>query len=101
MFQDRTPASIRRLDPMANLRNWREIPLQAFHSRLDEWVTFEGQAAFIGAIRRRYHDLSRIEFIVYDETGAPFEHAGFGKHAADAKEKQRDFYSRHLRGGQA
>ncbi len=35
---------------------------------------------------------ARISSFVYDErTGAPFEHAGFGRFASDAKNRQREF----------
>jgi dienelactone hydrolase len=98
MFLGRDEAEIDAADPASNLHGWREIPIQALHGRLDAWVACEGQAAFIEALRRRYDDPSMIEFITYGETGAPFEHAGFGKHTADAKERQRRFFMKHLLG---
>jgi len=96
MFRDRTGEAIAHHNPLANLPGWREIPLQAFHSRGDEWVDFEGQRIFLDALRARYRDRDLIEFIIYEDTGAPYEHAGFGKHAADAKQRQREFFARHL-----
>jgi len=96
MFEGRHDAAIARDDPAANLDGWREIPLQAIHCRLDAWVSFEGQSRFIDALRTRYDDPSSIEFVVYDKTGAPYEHAGFGRMAADAKDRQRDFFQHHL-----
>ena len=33
----------------------------------------------------------------YGETGAPYEHSGFGRLASDAKDRQVNFLVRHLR----
>jgi len=96
MFEPAAPDDVRRLEPIQNLDGWREIPLQAFHSRLDEWVAYEGQETFIEALRARYEDPSMVEFVVYDRTGAPNEHAGFGRKATDAKARQTDFFRRWL-----
>jgi dienelactone hydrolase len=98
MFRDRSGESLASENPLANLHRWREIPLQAIHARGDEWVAFEGQRVFLDALRARYRDPGLIEFIIYEHTGAPYEHAGFGKHAADAKQRQRDFFVWHLAG---
>jgi dienelactone hydrolase len=91
MFRDRPAEEIAALDPIRNLGEWREIPLQALHARGDEWVPLAGQQAFIDALRTKYADPSLIEFVVYDRTGAPNEHQGFGRMAADAKDRQRNF----------
>ncbi len=99
MFADRTDAEVNALNPILHLDTWREIPLQAIHSKLDEWVDVNGQAAFINELRSRYSDPSIIEFIQYERTGAPYEHAGFGSMAADAKDRQRVFFLRWLNGG--
>jgi dienelactone hydrolase len=96
MFHGRTAEEIHPHNPMDNLDGWREIPLQAIHSKLDSWVSYEGQAAFIEELRWHYDDPMLIDMIAYEQTGAPFEHAGFGRMAADAKEKQRDFFRRWL-----
>ena len=98
MFRDRDPSETRRLDPLSNLDGWREIPLQVFHSRHDERVSFEGQMAFADALTGRYRDPGLIERVVYDRTGAPHEHAGFGRMAADAKSRQTAFLKRWLSG---
>jgi dienelactone hydrolase len=97
MFRDRSGEAIARYNPLANLHGWREIPLQAINARDDEWVAFEGQRIFLDALRARYRDPDLIEFIIYEHTGAPYEHAGFGRFAADAKQRQREFFRRHLR----
>jgi len=96
MFQGTSRAQIDQFNPMANLDTWREIPLQAIHARHDQWMHYEGQHAFIETLRERYHDSSVIDWVVYDHTGAPNEHAGFGQHAADAKNRQRDFFKKYL-----
>ena len=57
---------------------------------------FDGQQEFIDTLRARYVEPENVEVIGYEETGAPFEHSGFGKHAANAKDQQRDFLVRHL-----
>ncbi len=85
-----------RLDPITHLDRWQEIPLQAFHARHDEWVPVEGQIDFIEALRARYAEPDLIEYVQYERTGAPYEHAGFGLKAADAKRRQLEFFRRWL-----
>jgi alpha-beta hydrolase superfamily lysophospholipase len=87
------------LDPMDHLEAWREIPLLAVNARLDEWIPIEGQIEFIEALRERYSDPGLIDFVQYDRTGAPNEHAGFGTKAADAKKRQLSFLRRWLSEG--
>ena len=53
-----------------------------------------GQQLFVDALRDRYDNPDVVELVTYEHTGAPHEHAGFGKHAADAKNRQRDFFTR-------
>ena len=96
MFQNVPQEWIDELNPIDHLASWREIPLQAIHAVGDEWVPIEGQAAFIDALRARYHNPEIIEFIRYDRTGAPGEHIGFGRMSADAKDRQRAFLERWL-----
>jgi len=96
MFRGHSMELIDQFNPIKNLDGWREIPLQAIHARLDEWVSIEGQAAFIESLRSHYRDPSVIEFVQYDRTGAPNEHQGFGTMASDAKDRQRDFLGRWL-----
>ncbi len=96
MFAGREDAEVAAHDPVRHLRTWREIPIQAIHSRIDEWVRYEGQAAFIKELRLHYRRPEWVDFVTYERTGAPFEHAGFGVMAADAKNRQRDFLVRHL-----
>lgn len=96
MFRSRVAEDSQRLEPILHLQQWREIPLQAIHARHDEWVAFEGQAEFVNALRARYQDESLIEFVEYEHTGAPHEHIGFGRKAADAKARQVAFLRKWL-----
>jgi len=97
MFRSYSMELIDQFNPIKNLDGWREIPFQAIHAKLDEWVSVDGQSAFIESLRKHYRDPSAIEFIQYDRTGAPNEHQGFGMMASDAKDKQRDFLARWLK----
>lgn len=96
MFRGKSEAEMSELNPAAHLDAWRELPLQAIHSEADEWVAWEGQRTFLETLRERYRDPSLIEVVTYERTGAPAEHIGFGKVAADAKDRQRDFLVKHL-----
>jgi dienelactone hydrolase len=96
MFRGMTRLEINQYNPISNLSGWRDIPIQAIHAKHDEWVSIDGQRAFINALRDRYDNPDLIEFIIYDRTGAPSEHAGFGRMSADAKQRQTDFFRRWL-----
>lgn len=85
------------LNPIEHLESWREIPFQAIHAAHDEWVNVEGQREFIDALRARSANPAAIDFMVFPErTGAPYEHAGFGRVASQAKDRQVDFWRRNL-----
>lgn len=96
MLKNKSEQEIAQYDPIQHLDVWREIPIQAIHAEGDEWVSIEGQREFLDALRDRYDDPSTIELVTYEDTGAPHEHAGFGKFAADAKNVQRDFLMKWL-----
>ena len=85
-----------RLDPIAHLDRWREIPVLAVHSRGDEWVDFEGQSAFLDEVRRRASRPEDVELMALEETGAPHEHLGFGRRTNEVKNRELEFLSRHL-----
>lgn len=91
MFRDRSAEEIAAHNPIEHLDHWRELPFQAIHAEHDEWVDIAGQREFIEALRNRYSHPNLVELVTYEHTGAPHEHAGFGSHAADAKNRQRDF----------
>jgi alpha-beta hydrolase superfamily lysophospholipase len=82
-------------DPVTHLNAWRSIPVLAIHAKLDQWIPMQPQWRFLDAIAARGPS-SLIERVVYDRTGAPGEHAGFGSHAADAKAAQIEFLRRHF-----
>ncbi|MCZ6836025.1 MAG: alpha/beta fold hydrolase [Planctomycetota bacterium] len=96
MFNHLEMEHINQRNPMEHLEGWREIPMLAIHAIHDEWVNIDGQRSFLDALKSRYTDPSLIEFIEYDRTGAPNEHAGFGKFASDAKNRQTKFFVQHL-----
>jgi poly(3-hydroxybutyrate) depolymerase len=88
-------ALIQQRDPIDQLGQWRPIPVQAIHARGDEWIPMKAQWRFLDALEAKGSP-SLIERVVYDHTGAPGEHAGFGSHAADAKAAQVEFLRRRL-----
>lgn len=96
MFEE---ARVARLNPIDRLDGWRDIPFLALHNAGDEWVDVGGQREFVAALRARSADPARIELHEYGPTGAPHEHAGFGRMAADAKDRGTAFLVRHLFGG--
>ena len=84
------------LDPIRHLDGWREIPLLAIHSMDDEWVSWAGQKAFLDALRRRYTHPERIEELLFEQTGAPHEHLGFGRFGHEARNGEVEFLTKHL-----
>lgn len=93
MFIDIDDAQLAKINPLNRLEHWREIPFQAIHALHDEWVPFEGQKRFVETLRSQYKQPELVELITYNRTGAQFEHAGFGKMAANAKKKQVEFFA--------
>jgi len=92
------PQRAAKLDPIQHLDGWRTIPLLILHNTLDAWVAVEGQREFVEALKAR--GLSKdVVMHEYGETGAPHEHSGFGRFAADAKDRQTEFLVRTLRDG--
>ena len=85
-----------RLDPIRHLERWRELPVLVVHSRRDQWVEFEGQLAFIEALRRQVDHPEWIEVMALEETGAPHEHLGFGHRTNEVKTREVDFLRTHL-----
>ncbi|MEM8757198.1 MAG: alpha/beta fold hydrolase [Planctomycetota bacterium] len=100
---DHDPAVIERIDAMRHLGGFRPIPLLALHSEADQTVPWPGMRGFLDALGDRYDaedaDRSLIEVTTWPETGAPYEHAGFGGVASKAKDIQTEFLVRHLLGG--
>lgn len=89
-----------RLDPRRSLAEWRPIPFLALHSEKDSWVPVSAIRSFTDALKERYAgagaDPALVELVTWPETGAPNEHAGFGRVANEAKNLQTDFFARHL-----
>ncbi len=82
------------MNPITHLDHWRDIPLLALHSELDEWVAIAGQRRFLDALRARSAQPQQLELHAYDRTGAPYEHMGFGQVAGDAKSRATAFVAR-------
>ncbi|MEM1423026.1 MAG: alpha/beta fold hydrolase [Planctomycetota bacterium] len=90
------PGAVERLNPIRRLDGWRDIPLLALHSESDEWVPVDGIRNFTDALGRAGKDAAGVELVTWPETGAPAEHAGFGRVANEAKNIQTDFFVRTL-----
>ena len=100
-YEGRYPRDlVERLDPMRHLAQWRPVPLLALHSEADEWVPVGAIRAFTDALGSHYErlgaDPSAVRLHTWPETGAPAEHAGFGRMANDAKNLQIEFLTRWL-----
>jgi alpha-beta hydrolase superfamily lysophospholipase len=97
---DHAPGRVAELDPAAHLSGFRPIPLLAVHSEADRVVPVEGMRIFLERLREHHRqrgaDPSMIEFLTWPQTGAPQEHAGFGRFSNDAKNAQTEFLKRHL-----
>lgn len=95
--------AVSRIDPMQHLDGFRPIPMLVLHSEADEVVPIEGMLGFLDKLKSRYEasgvSPEMIELRTWPETGAPKEHAGFGKVASEAKTLQVDFLKQHLIGG--
>ena len=91
---------VTRMNPMTHLDGWRAVPFLALHSEIDEWIPVEGIRSFAAELRNRYAGLGvdpeTVRVRTWPETGAPYEHAGFGKVSNEAKNLQVDFFREHL-----
>lgn len=97
---DHDPQVVRRLDPMEHLAKFRPIALLAMHTRADQVVPFSTMEQFIHRLREHYIQLGAspglVQLHAFDRTGAPQEHAGFGRLSNDAKNIQTAFLSGEL-----
>lgn len=88
------------LSAAEHLATWRPVPLLALHSEADAVVPVACMARFVEALRRRYAligaDPAAVVMKTWASTGAPDEHAGFGRVAAEAKTLHVDFLAEHL-----
>ncbi len=92
---------IDRINPSNAIDQWKPIPLLALHSEIDRVVPLAAITSFLDDLRQHYReelaDPESITLKTWPMTGAPDEHAGFGRVANDAKNAQRDFLIAHLR----
>jgi pimeloyl-ACP methyl ester carboxylesterase len=98
---DHDKALLEQLDAMGRLDRWRPIPLLALHAELDEIVPVGLQRTFVEALRGQYMRVGAdpgelIKMVEYGRTGAPQEHAGFGRLGNEAKNEQTAFLARWL-----
>ncbi|MCB9839184.1 MAG: prolyl oligopeptidase family serine peptidase [Phycisphaeraceae bacterium] len=95
------PGIIGRLDPARHLEGWTPIPLLALHSEIDAMVPLAAIGSFFDKLRAMYTEQHAdpdelLTLRTWPETGAPAEHAGFGRVAAEAKALQVEFLERWL-----
>lgn len=87
--------SVETIDPSRHLGAWRAVPLLALHNELDELVPLAVQQGFIDRLRERYREAGSdpgiVDLRTFPQTGAPQEHAGFGRFSAEAKSIQLEF----------
>jgi len=88
-------ALIADINPLGHLDAWRPIPVLAVHCTADTWIPWPAQRRFLQAVAARGED-NLVEVKQFHETGAPFEHVGFGRYAAHVKEDERAFLVRTL-----
>lgn len=93
-------AQLERLDVERRVGAWRAVPLLALHAEHDEIVPVELQRRFIVRVKSHYAavgaDPALAELVTFGPTGAPQEHAGFGRFGNEAKNVQTAFLTRHL-----
>ncbi|MCA8920218.1 MAG: alpha/beta fold hydrolase [Planctomycetes bacterium] len=96
------PAVEAGLSPAEHLAGWRPIPFLALHSEADRVVPVGSMRRFVERLRAHCAALgsdSPVRLETWPETGAPEEHLGFGRRAADARRLHVEFLTRHLRPG--
>jgi dienelactone hydrolase len=88
-------AAVERIDTARHLAGFRPIPLLALHNEGDALVPIGVQRAFLDRLRAHYRakgaDADLIRLHTFAETGAPQEHAGFGRFGNEAKNLQVEF----------
>lgn len=89
------PAAVARVDPSAHLGGFEPIPVLALQNELDEMIPISLQRGFLERLRARYEgvgaDPGLVRLHTFPETGAPQEHAGFGRLSNEAKGLQLEF----------
>lgn len=93
-------AAVESINAARYLASFRPIPLLALHNEGDELVPIGVQRGFLDKLRARYTeagaDPDLIQLHTFEDTGAPQEHAGFGRRASEAKNLQVEFLTAHL-----
>lgn len=84
------------MDPIQHLKDWADIPILGLHSQLDEWIPIDSQREFFGQLRVRSVQPESIVLHEFPQTGAPFEHSGFGRLGRTAKDLGTAFLARYL-----
>lgn len=83
------------LDPIRHLDGWIPLPLLLLAAETDRLVPFETVTQFVERLRAHYAangaDPALVRLQTWRDTGAPDEHAGFGKYGNDAKNAQVEF----------
>lgn len=86
---------VAKVDPIKHLNGFRPIPLLAIHNEGDRVVPIGTQRVFLEELKKHCQskdaDSDLIELVTFEESGAPEEHAGFGRFANDAKSIQLAF----------
>ena len=92
---------VERLNPIDHLDRVTDVvPLLAVHSALDAWVPASGMTGFVEALGERYATLggsaddARVH--LWEETGAPHEHMGFGRRTNETKQMENAFVAARL-----
>lgn len=98
MRANHEPGVIAALDPSQHLAGFRPIPLQALHATGDRVVAISLQRGFLDRLRAHYSaagaDAGMVTLVEFSDTGAPEEHAGFGRSGHAAKEAMVEFLRR-------
>jgi len=90
------PAHVAEIDPIEHLNSFKTIPLLALHNEGDSMVPISTQREFLSQLKTHYiengADPELIALHTFQDTGAPDEHAGFGRFANEAKNLQLAFF---------
>ena len=90
------PDEVAKIDPIEHLDAFRAIPILALHNEGDEMVPFWTQEKFLNRLQEHYESIEQdpnlIQLKTFIDSGAPAEHAGFGRFANDAKNLQTEFF---------
>lgn len=94
------PTSLEAMDSVRSMGRFQPLPLLALHAQEDRVVPLGLQEQFLEKLRAHYlragADPDLIRLVTYPHTGAPQEHAGFGKFGNDAKNEQAAFLAAQL-----